>query len=214
MNARHSGRRFSCRLGIVSLLLGLASFGPEKTASGALLPGTPLPGNPGFILEFDEAGHARIITGAGAVDEVGVLQKDGGILYALPVPVSPGDVIVTNPLDITKDNPSGNSDLLTFFGSSLLYRSLLDEVEPNPDPADVKGLIFPDTAFSTVESGPEGNNSFVWLLDSGLPSYTVYNGISDAPVPEPSTFILAALGLFALLLLGRRRRDRMTKCLA
>ena len=204
MNVRHSVGRFSCGLGIAGLVLGLVTLGSGKIALGVPLPGTPLPGNPGFILEFDEAGHGRVITGAGAVDEVGVPQLGGGIVYALPVPVFPGDVIVISPLDITLDNPFGYSDLLTFDGSSLLYRSLLDELEPFPDPADVAGLIFPASPFSTLESGPEGFDSFVWLLDSGLPSYTVYNGISD--IPEPSTFILGGLGLFALFLVGRRRR--------
>jgi hypothetical protein len=203
MNVRYSVGRFSRRLGIASLLLGLVILGSGKIAFGQL-PGTPLPGNPGFILEFDEAGHGRVITDAGAIDDPGVPQLGGGILYDLPVPVFGGDVIVINTLDISAANPDGYSDLLTFEGHTLLYRSLLDESEPFPDPADVAGLIFPATSFSTFESGPEGFNGFVWILDSGLPSYTVYNGISD--IPEPSTFILGGLGLIALLLVGRRRR--------
>jgi hypothetical protein len=140
----------------------------------------------------------------GLVPNPGVPQPGGGLLYALPVPVAAGDVLVLDPLDVSPTNPTGFSDLLTFSGTTLLFRSLQDESEMFPDPADVLGLIAPDTPFSVLESGPEGFNSFVWILDSGLPSYTVYNGISD--IPEPSTFILGGLGLVALFLVGRRRR--------
>jgi len=203
MNLKHIVGQFSWGLGIASLFLGLVTLGSGKIALAVSLPGTPLPGNPGFILEFDEAGHGRIITDAGAVDNPGVALAGGGLVYTLPVPVAPGDVIVVNPLDISPDNPNGFSDLLTFDGHGLIYRSLLDEDEAFPDPADVAGLIFPTTPFTILESGPEGNNGFVWLVDSGLPSYTVYNGISD--IPEPSTFVLGGLGLTALFLVGRRR---------
>jgi hypothetical protein len=202
MKSRHTGRRFSWWL-----LVGLAILGSGNIAFGQGLPGTPLPGMPGFILEFDEAGHGRIITPAGAVDNPGVPLVGGGVSYALPVPVFPGDVVVINLLDVSPLNPSGYSDLLTFAGSTLLYRSLLDESEPFPDPADVAGLIFPATSFSTLESGPEGFNGFVWLVDSGLPSYTVYNGISD--IPEPSTFVLGGLALITLCVVGRRRRRQI-----
>jgi len=137
-----------------------------------------------------------------------VLDPGGGLDFFLPVPVVAGDVIVVNPLDVTDNNPNGFSDLLTFLPGihgTLVYRSLLDEMEPFPDPADVAGLIFPATPFSVLESGPEGNNGFVWIVgDPAGPSYTVYNGISDTP--EPSTFVLGGLGLVALFLIRRWRR--------
>jgi hypothetical protein len=204
MEFKKNVRRFCLRFGMASVLLGLVTFGPVKTAVGQ--PGTPLGGAPGFQLEFDELGHGRYLTptSGGYIDDPGVPQPGGGLLFFLPVPVSPGDVLVVNPAEAGPNNPSGFSDLLSFEGHSLLYRSLQDESELHPDPADVLGLTAPGTAFSTLESGPEGMNGFVWLVDPSGPSYTVYNGISDTP--ELSTFVLGGLGLIALFVIRRWRR--------
>jgi hypothetical protein len=216
MNFKHHSTRFHNvirifpKLGVASLLLGALAFGSAKVAFGQ--PGRPLPGNPGFILEFDETGHGQLITSV-LVPNPGVPQPGGGLEYFLPVSVTPGDVAVYNVEDVSSSNPTGFSDLLTFFNSGgsgiLLYRSLQDEGEPFPDLADVLGLADPGTPFSVVESGPEGNNGFVWFAgtSSGNPDYTVYNGISD--VPEPSTFVLGGLGLVGLFLIRKRVSQRL-----
>jgi hypothetical protein len=205
-------RHLSWRLVMSSLLWSAVAFGSAGIAFAVAVPGTPAGGAPGFILEFDEVGHGQLILpgpGGGLFPNPGVPQIGGGLEFTLPVNVIPGDVIVTNVDDVSVDNPTGFSDLLTFFNVGpngiLLYRSLQDEAEPHPDAADVLGLVFPATPFGTPETGPEGNNGFVWIVgDPAGPSYTVYNGISD--VPEPSTIVLGGLGLASLFLIGRRRR--------
>ena len=212
MNFKHNATRFFSKLGVASLILGALAFGCSKVAFGQ--PGRPLSGTAGFILEFDEAGHGQLITGGGLFPNPGVPQVGGGLLFSLPVPVTPGDVSVFNPGEASTNNPNGFSDLLTFFNqgnsSVLLYRSRMDESEPVPDPADVLGLTSPG-GLSVLETGPEGNNGFVWIVGtSGGPDYTVYNGISD--VPEPSTFVLGGLGLVGLFLIRYRRRVR-NQCL-
>ncbi len=217
MGRKQHGRRSFWRFGLAGVTFGALAIGWDNIGfAQPLKPGTPLGGAPDFILEFDEAGHGRVITGVGAgavavaVDQTGVPQLGGGIAYSLPVPVVPGDVVI-NSLELSeasRDNPSGFSDLLTFSNLEnqgvLLYRSLQDENEPTPDPADVLGLLPADTAFSTFETGPEGNNSFAWLGDVNGTSSTVYNGISD--IPEPSTFVLLGLALAGFL--GHRLRKR------
>src|SRR5437762_285300 len=87
MNFKHNATRFFSKLGVASLLMGAVGFGSANMSFGQ--PGRPLPGNPGFILEFDEAGHGQLITGS-SVPNPGVPQPGGGLEFFLPVPVSPG----------------------------------------------------------------------------------------------------------------------------
>ena len=201
MNFKHHVTQFFSKLGVASFLLGALAFGCANVAFGQ--PGRPSPGSPGFILEFDEAGHGNLILGTGSSPHPGAPVVGGGLTYTLPVLVTPGNVPIFNPADISPSNPDGFSDLLTFFNESghgvLLYRSLLNEGEPVSDPADVLGLTNPGGP-AVFESGPEGYNSFVWFAGtSGAdPDYTVYNGLSD--VPEPSMFVLGGLGLLGLFL--------------
>jgi hypothetical protein len=167
-------------------------------------PGTPVAGAPGFLMIFDENGHATI----NGQPVPGTPVPGGGVDYPLPVPVAPGSVGVFTPGDASDSNPNGFSDLLTFSINPLnnqgvlLYESLLDDSSP-PDLADVLRLVQPTTPFSVTETGPEGNNGFVWSSPID-PTKTVYQGISD--IPEPSTFILGTLGLMILALLGWRRQ--------
>jgi len=185
---------------MTSLLLGVVALGAANIAFGGQPadPGTPI-GTPGFVMTFDENGHATINGQPSPVLAVGP-----GVTYILPGPVVPGFVNVFGPSDIGPNNPNGFSDLLQFVqggptGGLLIYSSLLDD--PSTDLADVPGLV-QQAGPGVVETGPEGNNGFVWVGPTD-PTQTKYIGISD--IPEPSTFILGGLGLLALFLIGRRR---------
>jgi hypothetical protein len=209
MSTKHARRQFSLRLGMTSLLLlsavAVGSVNIAFAGGPNLVPGTPLPGTPGFIMTFDENGHATI-NGQSIPSSV---LGGGGVSYLLPGPVTPGDVNVFAAGDIGPNNANGFSDILHFLqngptGGELLYFSLLDDNGP-PDLADT-GILGPaNTPFSVMETGPEGNNGFQWIAtDSSTGATASYNGISDTP--EPSTFILGGLGLIALFLIGRRRK--------
>jgi hypothetical protein len=182
-------------------ILGVLAFGAADSVAGLpLQPGSPVPGVPDFIFSFDENGHGFF--NGQPVPENPV--TGGGIDYFLPVPVVPGDVIVNGPSDIGTTGGNGFSDLLTFMqgttGGVLFYQSLADDSSA-PDLADIVNLIAPTTSFAVLETGPEGNNGFVW---NPLPSQTFYRGISD--IPEPSTIVLGGLGLASLVALAYRRR--------
>jgi hypothetical protein len=199
---RPVNHRFSWRAGATILVLSTLAFGSANIAfaGNPSDPGTPQ-GGPGWIMTFDENGNATINGQPAAV-----IAVDGGVGYVLPGIVVPGSVNVFSPGDIGPNNPNGFSDRLNFqqfdqTHSFLQYQSVLDGA---PDGlADVAGLLPADTGFSVIETGPEGNNGFVWTSPADA-THTTYIGISDAP--EPSTFILGALGLIALYVIGRRRR--------
>jgi hypothetical protein len=204
MDTKHAIRHSALRLGMIGLLLNAVAVG-SANASIVDVPGTPLPGTPGFIMTFDENGHATI---NGQPAPFFALPPGFGVGYALPGPVVGGQVVVFSPGDSSLTNSNGFSDLLTFqaggpTGTFLEYESLLDDNSP-PDLADVANLFMPATPFSVVETGPEGNNGFQWIATSSTTGATAtYFGISDTP--EPSTFILGGFGLLALFLIGRRR---------
>jgi hypothetical protein len=200
-----AGKRSTWRLGVISLALGLPLGWGHVARGDRGTPGMPFPGVPDFTLSFDENGNGNF----NGQPLQGISLTGGGIEYIFPVAnIFGGDVLVTNPLDVSLSNPNGVSDLLDFFvepgiGSILIYTSLLDDTSP-PDLADVPILNFPtDGLFFVAETGPEGNNGFTWLDPTGA-SHTAYIGISD--VPEPTTTILAVMGLVALLLFGWRHR--------
>jgi hypothetical protein len=209
MNSPQTAARFSLKVGIMSIVLGLAAVGSAKIAFANVgVPGMPLPGNPDFTFTFDENGNSFF--GNGQPVQWGV-DGAGGIDFVLPVPVVPGSVIIHGNSDFGVDNPFAFSDLLTFsnipldtgFTGLLVYSSLADDGSP-PDLADVPNLVAPATNFSTTEIGPEGANGFTWA-DPFAISATTYNGVSDGKVPEPSTIVLAALGGLALLAYRWRR---------
>ncbi len=188
-------------------LLALLAFAGNTTAFAQ--PGTPLVGTPGFTLNFDETGTSLLNGGPNPNPVVPV--AGGGLQFYLPGQVSPGDVVIVAPFDINSANPHGQSDVLSFSNGPgvngtltgiMLYQSLIDPGDPLLA-ADVQGLVFA-TPFSPLqETGTEAANGFSWITTGAT-----YNGLSDGflRTPEPSTFILAGLGLLSLAALAYRRR--------
>jgi hypothetical protein len=146
------------------------------------------------------------ITGTIAVEPFSGLST---LHYSLPFTFAGGDVLTTNPVDITPQNPTGISDLIRFEGGGNMYFfSLIDDSGP-PDLADVPA--FPAISSNNVtvpENGPEGNNSTLYIPSSTQPggdgstNFTrQYTFISD--VPEPCSALLACAGAGMIL---RRRK--------
>jgi len=180
-------------------------------------PGAVLPGSAGFTLTFDENGNS-LLNGGPNPNLVQPIAG-GGINFYLPVPVVQGYVLATDPVDITTANPTGVSDLMVFFNTTLAsgqtvgvmnFGSLIDDNSP-PDLADVNVFNFPQPVITISETGPEGSNGFTWVPDPPNAAGAVYNGISDGVVaPEPSTIVLGGLGMISLVVMGWRHRRRDT----
>ncbi len=195
----------------ISIFSALA-FGSAKLAFAQQI-GQPLAAVPPFQLDFDESGNS-LLNGLANPNQV-VPVAGGGILYYLPGIVQPGQVLIATSVDVDPNNPSGDSDLLTFSNGPdinglvtgiMLYESLID---PN-DPlllADVPRLNYIAPVLTIAEVGPEGNNGFSYVVPGAI-----YNGISDGFLtPEPSTFIMGGFGLVSLVALAYRRRRARTR---
>jgi hypothetical protein len=132
------------------------------------------------------------------------------LFYTLPFNVVTGDVQLTEP-------PTGISDLVRFEnlpggpGAIFFYSDNLDGGE---NPADV-GLppLLTSTPTVIAETGTENNNSAIYTPAVGAPGFPVntvagvqYNIISDTP--EPSTFVLATVGLLTSLSVRSRSRRK------
>ena len=194
-------------LAIGITILSLLQFSFTKTAR-AQGPGAVLPGSAGFTLAFDEQGNS--LFNGGPNFNLVVPLAGGGINFFLPVQVVPGYVLATDPIDISTTNPTGESDLLVFFNTTLAsgqtvgvmnYGSLIDDNSP-PDLADVTNFSFPQPITTITESGLEGNNAFTWIPDPPNAAGAVYIGISDGVVPEPSSVVLGSLGMVSLFVMG------------
>ena len=193
-------------------LVSLLQLGLTVTAF-AQGPGAAAPGSVGFTLTFDEQGNS-LLNGGPNPNQV-QLVAGGGIDFFLPVPVIPGFVLVSGSSDVNTANPNGISDLLTFSNTQLAsgqtvgvmnYQSLIDDIDPNNDPADVPTLQFTQPVSTVNEIGPEGNNGFTWIPDPPNPAGSVYVGISDGVVPEPTSIVLGGLGMISLIAVGWRQR--------
>ena len=201
-------------LGISILSVSVLAFGAPRNAL-AQGPGAVAPGSVGFTLQFDESGNALI----NGVSSPGIAIPGGGVNFILPTTVVPGDVLINSSVDVDPTNPTGDSDLLIFSNTVLAsgvpagvltYESLIDPLDPLLA-ADVPRLNFIAPVLTIPEIGPEGNNGFKWVPDPGNLAGAVYLGISDGPqTPEPSTFVLGAMGLLSLAALAYRRRRART----
>ena len=206
MNTTCSARRFSVMFGSAVLVAGAIAFGVAGTAIAAIVPGTIIDGSAPFTTTFDEQGNGTITTPAGTIPNFHA-GTAYGIQYLLNAFVQPGDVIITDPADISPTNPNGWSDILHFGNDDnlkgvMIYQSLWDENDTVHDLADIQvpffGYYGTTSPFVIPENGPEGSNGFQWNAGNAI-----YNGISDTP--EPSTLILAGLGLLTLFLFRWRR---------
>jgi hypothetical protein len=166
---------------------------------------------PGPVITVDELGkgtfNGTVLPSFQSADPFSGIVT---LTYRLPFPGVPGDVYLFEP------NTAGTntlSDIIRFDGQGNLY--FFSELEPTDvppfDPADVNQFPPPVASLpvvSLLETGPEGNNGALYNPAGGNPgdntAGATYNFISD--VPEPSSGLLALLGLLVAL---RSRRQTM-----
>jgi hypothetical protein len=142
--------------------------------------------------------HIGQDTGPGGLNNV--------LIYALPFPTVPGDVLLTEGggfLDVIRFNPSGE---LVFYS---------DNIDGFDAPADTPSppLAFYQKIVSIPEVGSEDDNGAYYTPGPGDPGFHEerillgYHFISDGHnvVPEPCSLTLLGLGGLPLLRLRRRK---------
>ena len=167
------------------------------------------------VYTFDEFGKS-----SGPNITPGIMQPDpsGGLtvpvmVYNLPFPVIPGDVVLSEP-----GQPTGTfSDIVRFWDpsgagpSQIIFYSDVSAADPADAPADT-GL--PQQLFTPIfinEIGPEGNNGALYVPPAGGPGSIPgavglqYNIISDVPEPNTLALTIASAGLLLLTLKTRRQ---------
>jgi hypothetical protein len=168
------------------------------------------------LYTFDEFGNSSglgISPGAMQLDPSGAIGLPTPVMvYNLPFPVIPGDVILQEP------NPLGlnrTSDLVRFWNptgggpSQIIFYSDFSTTDPADSPADTgipSGLM--SLIVTIPEVGPEGNNGALYTPTANQPGFILsttvppatYNIISDVPEPGITalTFVGAGLLLFTL----------------
>jgi hypothetical protein len=175
----------------------------------------------GGIFSFDENGNATLNNAPwptfGLINDPTGGSPTGRVLaYALPSPVTPGDIALTEP-----NTPPGTlSDVVRFFNpasggqSLLLFYSDVSAADPADSLADV-GIPRAPNAIVIPEVGPEvGPNGALWSPLPGQPGFDTtgvigtYDIMSDpAPTPEPGSALLVLAGLALLAWRNHRRRS-------
>jgi hypothetical protein len=167
-----------------------------------------------FIFNFDEAGNGSYRLFLGPTLGYGKLVNDPGFIldgfltYALPEPVTLGDVGIADPSQ-TCTGLANCSDGLRF----------VQHVLPNGSPgfvmqfySQVGGGLLADAGFSPdfnpTAFATEIGDNFQYVAGSGDPAFTnFYNGVSGvSSVPEPGTLALIGTVLAGWGVISRRRK--------
>jgi hypothetical protein len=204
-----------------SWILGVACLWLLAAGSGAARAGSSLPGSPPpnlsdpFVAHFDENGNGTVsVDGGPDMPFLGTLQPDplnNNTLvptFTLPEAVLAGDVLIT---DV---GTGAQSDLLRFpedpNSPGIAFVMMYYSTVPSSGPPSLSDVGIPSTfqtSFTTIdESLGGGQDGFEY--DAGG---NVFIGISNAAVPEPSSWTLLAIGGLGLGVAHARRRGRSSK---
>jgi hypothetical protein len=185
-----------------------------RSALGAVLFGLVLCGPAWAVLvTVDEHGHGtidgtplsfRIGTDTGPGGQIGVL------IYTLPFPVFPGDVLLIEGesgllSDVLRFNSSNTSTDLVFYSDNTDGSDSLADTTAGPS-------AFYANPIAIAEIGSEGDNGAFYTPTSTQPGFNpsmalTYHFISDGvlAVAEPSPLALLLLGL-GMMAFGLKRR--------
>lgn len=165
-----------------------------------------------FTLNFDENGNGSVSVNNGAfVPTVGVLADDPSqagvqlvLTYTLPELVGAGTVQILEPVTLILGDvirfTSATGTLTGAADRMIFYSDNTDGVDALADTGFPANLTEGAQGGPIFETGPEGNNRFQFVASGP----NIYNGVSDASVPEPGTLFLLGIGLISFLARPRR----------
>jgi hypothetical protein len=169
-----------------------------------------------ITITVDENGNGTI-NGFGGLNSLPfAIQPDpgpGGLAAVLTYNLGSPPGFVAGDLLLTEPGQSGLSDVIRFnpdltlavpnTGTLVFYS---DNTDGSPDLADTPTppLAFYTNNIVRAEVGPEGNNGFTYTPTAGQPgfvagasvpvTYVIQSDVPAAPVPEPCTLALLAIG--------------------